>query len=406
MSQLSDKLKALGVSLGTSGLPARSEQKVGRGTLLEILPGDFTHLGTLFETEQVYAMDYQHGLHQLWQPAHNAITRLTGLDFKLQDLVFLDAETTGLSGGTGTFAFMIGLGWLDGHNNFKVRQIFLPEPGSELAFLTALMEELSPFTTVVSFNGKSFDIPLLNSRYVLHAMPSPFSQMAHIDLLHLARSIWRYRLSSRTLGDLETHILHFERGEEELPGWMAPKLYLEYLHSGDAFPLKGMFYHNQIDIVSLAALLSAIEHTLSFNVKNLLELFALAELFEKSADPQQAGRAYAETILMAEGSTLAAQARFRLGLMARRQENWQNAIAYWQEAADLHPGACVELAKYFEHQARDYETATLWCRKAITLFTRDFAPAAAKNEIIRCDLEHRLERLTRKMERKEEHDGQ
>lgn len=406
MTQLSEKLRALGVNLGTSSLPARPELTKHKCTLPEMLPGDYTRQGTLFETEQIFGFEYRHGLHPLWLTAYERLSQLTDQLLRLQDMVFLDAETTGLSGGTGTFAFMIGLGWFNDVNSFTVRQLFLPEPGAEFDFLTALAERMANFTTVVSFNGKSFDIPLLNSRYILHRLPSPFRDLIHIDLLHLSRSIWRYLLPSRTLSELEDNILHFTRSEQELPGWMAPKLYLDYLQTGDASPLKGMFYHNQIDIVSLAALLTAIENSLAFHVETPLELFALAELYEKNGDSQRAVKAYQEINLRDPGPFLAAQARFRLGMLERRTENWQNAIAHWQEAATHHPDACVELAKYYEHQTGEVENAARWCQMALEIIRNKSVPDSIRISVSQTELQYRLDRLERKSRRKEEdHDN-
>ena len=402
MTQLSEKLRALGVSLGTSSLPARPEPIKRKCTLPQMLPGECTRQGVLFETEQTFGPEYHHGLHSLWLIAYDRLSQLTDQSLTLQDLVFLDAETTGLSGGTGTFAFMIGLGWFDDAKKFTVRQIFLPEPGVEFSFLTALAERMVNFSTVVSFNGKSFDIPLLNSRYILHGLPSPFKDLFHIDLLHLSRSIWRYHLPRRTLSDLEDNILRFARSEEELPGWMAPKLYLDYLQTGDAIPLKGMFYHNQMDIVSLAALLTTIEKSLAFQVETPLELFALAELFEKNGDAQRAAKAYHEVTLRDSSPFLAAEACFRLGMLERRAENWQNAIELWQEAAVLHPDACVELAKYYEHQTGEFENAAHWCQMAMENTRNKSLPDSIKISVSQTELQYRLERLKRKSKGKED----
>lgn len=392
MSQLSDKLKALGVSLGPGSLKKPSSVT----SLSQVIPGEYTHQDQVFFTSGIFDAQYLHGQYHLWLHAFDTIPNLLELDFKLQDLVFIDAETTGLSGGTGTFAFMLGLGWFDQSNAFHVKQLFLPGPAAEGAFLTVLEEELVPFTTVVSFNGKSFDIPLLNNRYILHTRPSPFAEMQHIDLLHFARRLWRYRLPSRTLGELETHILQFSRGEEELPGWMAPKLYLDYLQTGDAAPLRGMFYHNQIDIVSLAALLCAIENRASFHIERGDEMFALAELYESRNDIPAALRAYMETTRLGGDPHLTREAFYRMGIIARRANDWQLAIKYWFQTADTHLAACIELSKYYEHQIRDLENAALWCKTALEL-VRNHHPSQGTilpREVE--ELNHRLERIQKK----------
>lgn len=391
MTQLSDKLKALGVQLGTSSLNTEPKQKKSAVSLSQVVSGDYTYSGQVFETVEVFDSKYQHGELKLWLHAFVKIKHLVNADFNLQDLIFIDAETTGLSRGAGTFAFMLGLGWFDQDNTFHVKQLFLPEPANESSFLASLADELARFSTLVSFNGKSFDIPLLRNRYILHSAPSPFKSMAHIDLLHLARRIWRYRLPSRTLGELETHILRFPRGEDELPGWMAPKLYVDYLKTGDASPMKGMFYHNQIDILSLAALLCAIEKVTLLDGNSVSEMYALAELFESKGDISNAKEAFERTTSLARETDFPNQAYHRLGMISRRAGDWSRALSFWEKAAISRPESCIELAKYYEHQARDYNEAEHWCKKAEALNDRAIASKIKIKEI-----EYRLERVIRK----------
>ena len=387
MTSLSDKLKALGVELGASSLQSKPANFAGAAKLADIVAGEYSHSDQVFETHEIFDPEYQHGKCKLWLESFTHLQSLINQNFKLQDLIFIDAETTGLSGGAGTFAFMLGLGWFDHGNAFHVKQIFLPEPACEHEYLSALTEELARFSTIISFNGKSFDIPLMKTRYILHSFPSPFEDMAHIDLLHLSRRVWRYRLSSRTLGEIENHILRFTRGEVELPGWMAPKLYLDYLKTKDAAPMKGMFYHNQIDIVSLAALLCVLEDMAGLNSDSPAELFALAQYFEHSGDSPNAIKAYQQTIEIDKDSDFAIQAQYQLGMIYRKAGNWSNAISSWIQASVSSPKACVELAKYFEHQTRDYNEAERWCKFALSLNNQNNAID---------ELEYRLNRILRK----------
>src|SRR4030067_1036414 len=136
------------------------------------------------------------------------------------------------------------------------------DPFEEPAMLLALEEFLAPCKTLVTFNGKSFDAPLLTTRYTLQGWPSPMGRMAHIDLLHLARRLWRDRLPSRTLSNLEVQILGAQRSEEEIPGWMIPQMYFDFLRDGDARPMKRVFYHNEMDVLSMAALLNLVVNLL------------------------------------------------------------------------------------------------------------------------------------------------
>ena len=135
---------------------------------------------------------------------------------------------------------------------------------------------------------------------------------------------------------------------------MAPKLYLDYLNNKDAAPMKGMFYHNQIDIVSLAALLCVLENMAGLKTESPAELIALAEFFEHTGDIPGAIEAYQQTISIDQNMEFAPQANYRLGLIHRRAGDWPNAISCWMQAAISHPEACIELAKYYEHQTRDY----------------------------------------------------
>ena len=161
------------------------------------------------------------------------------LDLDLEHFAFIDTETTGLAGGTGTYTFLIGVGRFE-KDEFRLVQFFLTNPGEETAQLAAFSEFIAPCEAVVSFNGKSFDIPLINTRFIINRWPSPLTGLAHLDLLHLARRLWKARLSGCTLGDLETHILGMKRSEHDVPGWMIADLYFDYLHTGDSRPLLGV----------------------------------------------------------------------------------------------------------------------------------------------------------------------
>jgi len=145
-----------------------------------------------------------------------------------EEIRTVDTETTGLAGGSGTYTFMVGIGRFEG-DEFRLAQFFLRDPSEEAAQLAAIEKFLAPCQAVVSFNGKSFDLPLLNSRYLINGCPPPLAGAAHIDLLHLSRRLWRARLPSRTLGNLEAKILGLTRAQQDVPGWMIPDLFLDRL---------------------------------------------------------------------------------------------------------------------------------------------------------------------------------
>ena len=230
MESLRDKLKSLGVQIGTEHI-----QKPLSGN--ETYPIDSVingenrenRFGSTFVVEKDFPIGYFHGKIDLCNiPDYVLLAQWAKSSFlttqNFQNMLFLDAETSGLAGGAGTFAFMIGLGHFTA-TGFKLIQLFLRDPAQEHAFLITLDQILSSFNIIATFNGKSFDVPLMTSRYILQKHPVPFHDKDHIDLLHLARRVWKNRLASRTLGNLETEILNLARTQEEVPGWMVPELY-------------------------------------------------------------------------------------------------------------------------------------------------------------------------------------
>ena len=224
MSSLSDRLRAHGVQKGSQNL---KPQKAKRSRSIEKhIPGEIwnTLEGDAFVIEERYPTTHRLGKIPLWvEPSLKVLASWAQepgvAEMTSENFAFLDTETTGLSGGTGTFAFMVGIGrFVD--SEFRLAQFFLREPGEEPAQLAAIEKFLAPCNALVTFNGKSFDIPILRTRYTLHRWPTPFESYAHIDLLHLARRLWRDRLPSRRLGDLEIEILGNARGRKRsLAGW-------------------------------------------------------------------------------------------------------------------------------------------------------------------------------------------
>lgn len=165
---------------------------------------------------------------------------------------FLDTETTGLAGGSGTYAFLIGVGRIT-RNGFVVRQFFMREYAEERSQLAALDEHLREFEVLITYNGKSYDQPLLETRYRLTRGKTPFARMRHLDLLHGARRLWKLRMESCKLTHLEEQILGVWR-EGDLPGHLIPFVYFEYLREREATKLVPIFHHNAIDILTLACL--------------------------------------------------------------------------------------------------------------------------------------------------------
>ena len=408
MPTLSDKLKSLGVKVGAQDLPL-PKPRAARSTphaIENVVPGRAyaTQFGETFVVETTYPPEYRHGQAALSLNASLATIAAWVNEPRLAQgepsrLVFLDTETTGLAGGTGTFAFLIGLGRFDS-TVLRVTQIFMRDPIEEPAALAALTEFLQPRDALVTFNGKAFDAPLLRNRCIVNGQAVPFAGAAHLDLLPLARRLWRDRLESRALGSLEQHILGMARTEEDIPGWLIPQIYIDYLQSGDARELRGVFYHNAMDVVAMAALLNHIAARLNdpitFAVEHGLDVIAIGKLFEDLGRWNDAATMYARGLELDLAEDIFRETVQRYARLQRRRGDLSSAIELWRRAtATRQVYAFVELAKYYEHRARDYAEAIAQTRAALAIVTAADFPIDARRQWIG-ELEHRLARLERK----------
>ena len=415
MPSLSDRLKSLGVKVGARDLPPPQPRKSPAAQLEETLSGHpySTHFGETFIVEQRFPIGQTYGQATLQITASleslaswvgdERITRLPREAF-----AFIDTETTGLSGGAGTYAFLIGVGRFT-QDEFHLSQFFMRDPFEEPAQLAAMEEFLSPCQALVTYNGKAFDIPLLSTRYTSHGWQPPFAGFSHIDLLHLSRRLWRDRLPSRTLGNIEASILGTLRSEADVPGWMIPQLYFDFLRSGDAQPLSGVFYHNAMDVISLAALLNHSANLLSdplmFASEHGIDLLSLARLFEDLGDLSMATRLYmhglehADVIENRIPGEVYLRAIERLAAIHKRNHHLTEAVSLWEQAARFeHIQAHVELAKFYEHTQRDYAQALYWTQIAISLLDSDHL-TDYDHRILFPELQHRQERLLHKLSR-------
>ncbi len=406
---LAEKLKSMGVKIGAADLQPQSVNRKMEVAIQGVVEGHFisTRQGETFVAEQSYPADYRHGaiplritvpLLTVAQWAHDS--RLAGLP--LESFAFLDIETSGLAGGTGTYAFLVGVGRFEG-DAFHLVQYFMRDPAEEFAMLEGLTDFLAPAAALVTFNGKAFDAPLLVTRYLLHDMPVPFREYSHLDLLPLARRLWRDRLPSRALKYLEENVLGAPRTIDEVPGYEIPYLYFDYLRSGDATPLKGVFYHNAMDIVALAALMNhmaSILHTpFDGQVEHGLDFIALAKLFEDLDRGEEAARLYERGLEMGVDQTDFGAAVQRLSALQRRRGDLEAAVSLWQKAASQgHVYALIELAKYYEHTRRDYGEAMKWTMAAEELVkSRDLPRYEYRHWMD--ELDHRKKRLQEKIQK-------
>ncbi len=404
MVSLTERLKALGVNLGTAGLndqPGRISYPIER-----VIEGEIrdTQFGQTFVVRTIYPFNRKQGHVDLAFP--KSLQRLSVwagnpdlMKFSPGSFLFIDTETSGLSGGTGTLVFLIGMGRFT-DEGFALTQFFLREPSEEPAYLQALLAEIDDIQVLVTYNGRAFDVPLINNRLALNNEKKLFGNVIHLDLLMLARKIWRDSLPSRSLGRIETDILGVSRTEEDIPGWMIPEMYYNYLKTGDARPLRSVFYHNAMDILSLAALLNRTALLLEVPEMSVadkpIELIAIGKLFEEMGFLDEAVSCYATGLNCALPEKIRIMTLMRWSYLEKRRENLRVAIELWKQAArekDL--AAHIEMAKYCEHRLGDYQEAITWAEGAISLIDSEVF-SAFEREYWRSAIEHRLARLYRK----------
>lgn len=316
-------------------------------------------------------------------------------DFDLSDAVFLDTETTGLAGGTGTAAFLIGLGFVEGER-FRVRQYFMRDYHEEPALLVALAEELRRFRRVVTFNGKLFDLPLLETRYRMCRSRFPLSAAPHFDLLHPARRLWKARLESCRLQSLEQALLGLRR-VGDVSGDVIPGLYFDFVRRRDARALVRVFEHNRLDIVSLFALSVLACHWVQEDLaEHGLDCLSLGRLLERGQQGERAARAYRRS-LESDDPRARVPALLRLAAQARRASRWDEALELWHAAAASGEWrGCRELAIYHEHRTLRLDEALSWATRAVDgLLARGAAAPGVREELRR-----RQRRLERKLRRR------
>lgn len=270
--------------------------------------------------------------------------------------VYFDTETTGLAGGVGTRAFLIGFGWHEG-DMFVVEQVFLPSPASEPTWLDLVAARLAGAGAWVSYNGASFDAPLVRTRFAVHGRPDPGEGRLHLDLLPLARRWWRASLEACTLGTVEREVLGAVRSEADVPGAEVPARYRRFVQGGDAAGLRGVLMHNEMDVVALAALHARLEASFAAGPptgggaggpRDVAEGVGVARWLEAIGE-REAARAH-----YAAWEAASRDAAYAAGRLARRAGDVEGAVAAWTRAAEAGDArAWVELAKVREHVARD-----------------------------------------------------
>jgi uncharacterized protein YprB with RNaseH-like and TPR domain len=366
-----------------------------------------TEQGPFYRHHESYELTHRHGHHALSEllahdpqsPASLARDkRFERIDFRR--MAFVDTETTGLAGGTGTYAFLVGVGVFE-EDTFTVHQFCMRDYGEEPAQLLALGELLDGLEAVVSFNGKNFDMPLLETRFIMARQPPRLGGAPHLDLLTTARRFWRYRLESCALSSLEREVLGVRRTGEDVPGWMIPGLYADYARSGDAREMPGIFYHNAQDILSLVTL-TALQCDLltdSLSPDGGLpgeDLYGLGRFLHQLGQQDRAEVAYTHAAKTSRLPPVRELAMRDLAYLLKRQGRRDEALLWWQRLVETGAVyASEELAKHYEWQEEDLPQAVAWTERGIALTGAQ--PPGPKRRATLADLIHRLERLQRKM---------
>jgi uncharacterized protein len=328
-----------------------------------------TEHGRHFETEKLHPIDSRHGSIDL--------STLLELPGDLLDLIssgavpnshptrwaFLDTETTGLAGGTGTYAFLIGVGSIDAEG-FRVRQFFMRDYSEEASQLAALTRYLEPFDVLITYNGKSYDQPLLETRYRMSRARHPFARMQHVDLLYGARRLWKLRMESCKLTHLETEVLGIER-EGDVPGALIPYIYFEFVRTGRAAKLVPVFHHNVMDIVSLACLTAIVPEAHRaperMSLRHGSDHLGIARWLLKADRHDEALKLFQRALDRGLPDHLLFKTMLEMALLHKKQSNETAALMIFTELTES-PNPCrlrayEELAKYYEHRERNYSMA-------------------------------------------------
>jgi hypothetical protein len=318
--------------------------------------------------------------------------------------LFLDTETTGLAGGTGTYAFLVGLAWWE-KESFVIEQYFMRDHSEEPSMLHEILGHFSPKPVLVTFNGKSFDWPLLQTRFQMRRLGAAQAPLVHLDFLHPARQLWRLRLESVSLAQLERHILQLDRGQD-IPSETIPQRYFDFLRGSPPEAMAEVFRHNQMDLCGLASLALHITHILADPEKCdgcAEDFFGISRLLHRRGEERLAGQMYQRALIggLPKGAEQVAQRE--LALLAKRGRNFELSNALWEKllgssAEGLR--AYEQLAIYYEHHARLPQRAAVLVREALTRLQEALhSGSIPSNRYMQwhASFRHRLDRLMAKL---------
>jgi uncharacterized protein len=370
--------------------PFNETPRPGHEYVAEWMDGNeiVTEFGCHLETEKLYERHRRHGSADIGALADlppDLFECLSGEPMPSvppEQWAFLDTETTGLAGGAGTCAFLIGVGRIT-HDGFRVRQFFMRDHGEEASTLDALSRHLAQFRVMITYNGRAYDQPLLETRYRLNRAKPPFARMEHLDLLHGARRLWKLRFESCRLVDLENQVLGVER-QGDLAGALIPYVYFEYLRTRDAARMIPIFHHNALDILTLACLTAIVPYAFrepgspengSSPLTNGAELAGIARWLRQAGELDHARKLFRRAIDAApsQGMTddLLFQTLWDLAAIERKLGATDRALGIWNDLAGsrnaFRAASLEELAKHYEHREKDHARALDLTRAALEL---------------------------------------
>ena len=408
-AKFSKRLRQLGVVKGLKALqpkpPTPSVEPLRAPSVA--LPGDelLTPHGPVWVEKRVYPSFHLHGRYTLGEMQRLSAEGLAlfGVPSLGARPAFLDTETTGLAGGAGTLVFLTGIGVWE-NDGLTLHLVFLRSPNEELAAMRYIEDVLADATGIVSFNGNGFDLPLLETRFILNRMAPRWRALPHLDLLTVARQLWRDHLESRRLGVLETEILRVQRTEMDIESALIPWLYRQYLDTGNTADMARVFYHNRIDVLSLVSLLVHVTRMVTSPEQMALapgEWAGVGRVFDRAGREAETFTAWERALLQERGALnedTAARLWCEMALRHKRCGAWERAFALWDAWANYHPLAVeplVERAKYYEWTTCDLRAALAETDAALNRAERH--PKSLKRAELLAELRHRKERLERKL---------
>ncbi|HOJ51700.1 MAG TPA: ribonuclease H-like domain-containing protein [Syntrophales bacterium] len=367
--------------------------------LKELIPGEevSNEKGCFYLTHNFHPGSLRHGHYVLrdFTPLDTALLAILVGDSSIgachiSDGLFLDTETTGLSGGTGTLPFLIGLGWFE-KEGFVIKQVFIRDYDEEKAALLYVTEHIKKKRFLVTFNGKAFDVNLLNARLILNRLPPLLEEMPHADLLHPARRLLKHRLSDRSLTALEASVLGLSR-EGDVQGYEIPALYFDWLRRRDARTMVRVFEHNRLDILSLVTLTAKLTELVNPAVTSPscepIDKLAAGRIWAARGVFTPAIRLFESLRSASEDNYLWQTASRELSLIYRRLGHWPKAVSIWKQMVNKDPTdtfAYIELAKYYEHRAQNPALALKYAFSA-----KEHSPHSP-------EIDHRIERLLKRL---------